>query len=562
MRHLIRGALIALCLAILAPVQALADGGVCPRPAPGSEVLPPPDLFTSGGVLNVSLNYFTSVDDVGRTLFCFVTPDGVESPTLHANPGDTINIHVTNQVPEAPLGATERISNSSNQCGAADMTPTSVNVHFHGLNVTPKCHGDETIHTIINSGESFDYKLRIPANEPPGLYWYHPHIHGASSMEVQGGATGLIEIEGIENIQPAVVGLPERFLILRDQQLGYDGRQKSPFTPNWDVSINYVGVPYPNYPPAIIKMQRGTHEFWRIANASANTILNLQVKYDGLAQPLQIVGFDGVPTGSQDGKHQGTIVTENNVLLPPAGRVEFIVAAPADGVKTAQLVTNGIHGGPAADNNPSRPYANIELTDSPAAIPKTPERSGPPNKQRFEGLADAKVTEQRTLYFFEIPSIAAPAGADGKPRPAGVKPPIVEPVNFYITVQGQFNQLFDANNPPAITTTRGAVEEWTIQNRTAEVHEFHMHQIHFLVEEINGKKIPKDKQQFYDTHQVDFWDGLGDYPYIKVKMDFRGAVVGDFVYHCHILDHEDGGMMAIIRVLPAKGDKQNPAKPS
>jgi FtsP/CotA-like multicopper oxidase with cupredoxin domain len=539
---------------MLAPAQALADGGVCPRPAVGSIVAPPPDLFSDNGVLNVSLNYFTSMDDVGRTLFCFVTPDGMESPTLHVKPGDVINIHVTNQIPGAPLGASETVSGSDTQCGSAAMTATSMNMHFHGLNVTPGCHGDETIHTIINSGESFDYKLRIPANEPPGLYWYHPHIHGSSSVNVQGGATGMIEVEGIENIQPAVAGLPERFLILRDQQLGYDGRQKSPFTPNWDVSINYVGVPYPDYPPAIIRMQKGTQEFWRIANASANTILNLQVQYDSLPQPLQITGFDGVPTGSQDGKRQGTIVTQNSVLLPPAARVEFIVAAPSRKVKDAKLITLGIHGGPAADTNPTRPYAVIQTTDEPAALPRTPERSGPPNVQRFENLADAKVTANRTLYFFEVPSIlakeAGPTTASGKGK---VQLPPAEPVKFYITVEGQFNQLFDPNAPPAITTNRGAVEEWTIQNRTAEVHEFHIHQVHFLVEEMDGVPVPKDKQQFYDTHQVDFWDGIGPYPYIKVKLDFRGAVTGDFVYHCHILDHEDGGMMAIIRVLP-KGE--------
>jgi FtsP/CotA-like multicopper oxidase with cupredoxin domain len=77
-----------------------------------------------------------------------------------------------------------------------------------------------------------------------------------------------------------------------------------------------------------------------------------------------------------------------------------------------------------------------------------------------------------------------------------------------------------------------------------------MHQIHFLVQEVNHKAIPLDQQQFYDTFQVPFYDGKGHFPSIKVLMDFRGAVVGDFVYHCHILDHEDGGMMAIIRVLP------------
>jgi FtsP/CotA-like multicopper oxidase with cupredoxin domain len=117
-------------------------------------------------------------------------------------------------------------------------------------------------------------------------------------------------------------------------------------------------------------------------------------------------------------------------------------------------------------------------------------------------------------------------------------------------VEGQTPHLFDPNDPPSIVTRKGAVEDWTIQNRTFEVHEFHMHQIHFKVLEENGKAIPKDKQQWRDTYQVGYWDGKGKYPYIKVRMDFRGAVTGDFLYHCHILDHEDGGMMAIIRVKP------------
>jgi FtsP/CotA-like multicopper oxidase with cupredoxin domain len=519
---------------------AAAAENVCPRPHPGSDVLPPPDLYSSGGKLDLSLDYRTTLDPAGRTLFCFQTPDGQESPTLHVNPGDTITIHLRNTVIPVHSGPSEIVSNRKNRCGDKLMTLASVNMHFHGVNTSPKCHSDESIHTIVNPGQTFDYQVKVPKDEPPGLYWYHPHVHGIASPAVQGGASGAIIVEGIENIQPAVAGLPERLIIIRDQRLENPGPPDEGPTPNWDVDVNYVPVPFPSYPPAIIRMTRGTTEFWRVANACANTILDLQVIYNNKPQPLQIVGFDGVPTGSQDGKRQGTIVTEKHILVPPAGRVEFILASPSKKVATAYLITRAIKGGPASDTNPARTLAQMIATDKPGKMRRIPERSGPPNAQRFENIDTAKVTAKRTLYFLEVPGHTSKA-------PAG------EPVSFYIVADGQTPKLFDPNDPPAITTNKGAVEDWTIQNRTFEVHEFHMHQIHFRVLEVSGVPIPRDQQQWYDTFQVPYWDGRGKYPYIKVRMDFRGAVTGDFVYHCHILDHEDGGMMAIIRVLPEKG---------
>jgi FtsP/CotA-like multicopper oxidase with cupredoxin domain len=423
------------------------------------------------------------------------------------------------------------------------MTITSINMHFHGLNVPPQCHGDEVIHTMVNSGQTFTYDIKIPKDEPPGLYWYHPHIHGLASATVQGGATGAIVVEGIENIQPAVAGLPQRVLLLRDQLLpDSDGsaRSKHPAkpTPNWDVSVNYVPVYYPHYRPAIIKMASGAKEFWRVANTAANTILDLQVVYDGVPQTLQIVGLDGVPTGSQDGTAQGTILPRKHILLPPAGRAEFILEGPTSQTKSALLVTRAIDGGPASDSNPARPLAKILVTKAGPHLPRMPERSGPPNKQRFANLTNVKPTAKRVLYFSEVPGHSGTAPG--------------ETVNFFITVEGQQPTLFDPSNPPAIVTTRGAVEDWIIENRTFEVHEFHMHQIHFLLQERNGKPVPKSQQQFYDTIQVPYWTGRGRYPNVRVRMDFRGNITGDFVYHCHILEHEDGGMMAIIRVLPKK----------
>jgi FtsP/CotA-like multicopper oxidase with cupredoxin domain len=147
-----------------------------------------------------------------------VTPDGLQSPTLHVRPGDTLNLSVRNRNPPPPPGSpTEIVANPWDRCGDTTMTITSVNVHFHGTNTSPACHGDQVVHTIINSGETFKYSVQFPSSEPPGLYWYHPHVHGLSEAAVQGGASGAIIVEGIENVQPTVAGLPERVLLIRDQ---------------------------------------------------------------------------------------------------------------------------------------------------------------------------------------------------------------------------------------------------------------------------------------------------------------------------------------------------------
>lgn len=535
--------IVAAAASLLPNIAAAADTGACPRPDAGTEVQAPPDLTSSNGVLNVALEYQTAVDFAGRTLFCFTTADGRESPTLHVKPGDTVIIALTNKLAAPAGGPAERVSNVKKVCGDSTMTLTSANMHFHGLNVSPKCHGDEVIRTLVNSGQTFTYKIRIPKDEPPGLYWYHPHVHFIASPAVQGGATGAIIVEGIENIQPAVAGLPQRLLVLRDQPLlnsapAHKGKGPAPF---WDVSVNYVAVPWPQYPPAIIKMQRGTREFWRVANAAANTILDIEVDYDGKPQVLQVVGMDGVPTGSQDGKRQGTIVNEKHILLPPASRAEFILAAPAQATTKAYFITRAIDGGPVSDSNPQRTMAQIVTADAPVKLPRLPERSRPPHRQRFEDAANLKPTAHRHLYFYEI----------GFPKHGSKKSPD-EAMMFFIVVDGKSALTFDPNNPPDIVTHKGAVEDWTIENRTGEVHEFHIHQVHFLVEEVNGKPVPNSERQWRDTYQVAYWKGKGPYPSIKVRMDFRGAVVGDFVYHCHILDHEDGGMMAIIRVKPEK----------
>jgi FtsP/CotA-like multicopper oxidase with cupredoxin domain len=517
---------------------------VCPRFAPGSVVQPPPYLHSNSGLLSTELDYYTTVDQDGRSLFCFQTPRGDEGPTLSLNPGDYLNIFARNDVPEGT--PVEQVSNSSNVCGSLVMYTSSTNIHYHGTTTSPTCHQDQVIHTVINSGDRFRYGVQFPQTIPPGLYWYHTHIHGIAEATVQGGASGALIVRGIENYEPAVAGLPERLLMIRDQPVagnpnpGNTCAGSNNIIPSWDLDVNYVPLEFEaatcTYTPAIIEMKADGREFWRVANAGADTILDVQVQYDGVAQPLQLVALDGVPIGSEDGAQRGTTKTVTDILLAPAARAEFIVKGPWAAVQNASLMTLNIDTGPDGDVDPVRTIATIK-TDNPTPLPVIPAAaqptlsSIPPSQQ----LASQTPTMHRTLYFSEV--LEDPSNPNG-------------PTNFFITVDGATPVLFDPNNPPAIVTHQGAIEDWTIQNRAFENHEFHMHQIHFLVLGQSGYAVPQEIGQFLDMVQIPYWTGTGPYPSVTVRMDFRGLDVGDFVYHCHILAHEDGGMMAIIRVLP------------
>jgi FtsP/CotA-like multicopper oxidase with cupredoxin domain len=564
---------------------SLAQSQPCPRFAAGSVVQPPPDLYSQNGVLTVNFNYETTTDSVGRTLYCFMTPGGLESPTLHVNPGDSLVINLTNTLPTS--GVTMTLSPPN--CGATTVTPTSVNMHFHGTNSSPSCGADDAIKTLVNSGETFTYTIDFPTDEPPGLYWYHPHVHGISSPAVQGGASGAIIVEGIQNYQPAIVGLPQRLLLVRDQNVAGNPPPTN-IVPSWDVTLNYVPIPYPNYPPSVIEIRPLEKEFWRVGNLSADTIVDLQLLYDGVAQTVQLVSLDGVPLGSQDGTSQGSLTPVTDVFIPPAGRAEFIITGPPLGnakhQPTATLVTEAINTGLAGDSDPARPLATLRpllLITEPSVVPAV---TASPSRQRFANLARMKPTTTRSLYFSELAGTVAKdgthkgmAGMGGMPMShhrghsghtdTTTCPPICMELLFYITVDGETPELFNPDAPPAIVTTQGSVEEWTIRNQSLENHEFHIHQIHFLVESqnnftVNGYQPNAAIQgQYLDVVQVPAWDGNGSdpYPSVTLLMDFTGPDTGLFVYHCHILDHEDGGMMAILQVNPAGSATPGKAAP-
>lgn len=530
---------------LLTALAASAQVGNCPsRPDPGTIISNPLDLFSTNGVLNVSLALANGVDSAGYTHDCYnyAAPSGtIEAPTLRVNPGDTLNLTLDNELNLPPakkalrmqhaMHMKPKIKSPDTSCNGGVITENTTNVHFHGLNIPPVCHEDDVINTLIQPTDPpFQYSFQIPSNEPPGLYWYHPHPHGFTTNQVNGGASGALIVGGIENIKPQVAGLTEQVLLVRQQFLNPGSWLPGPY----ELTLNFetiVTPPLATLPTVVI--DPGEQQFWRVLNAGTQAFLALQVQYNGTPQNLELISMDGVPvTGDPS-------VTE--IDLPPAGRAEFIVTGPAEGTN-AIFATLGFNTGAVGNPNASQVLANmISSADATKRKYRIPNRYRIPavkaqtkvsgKTRRFSNLANVKPTTTRSLYFSE-----APQGSNG-------------PTNYYLTVAGQTPQVFNPDNPPAIVTNVGAMEQWTIENHSSEEHAFHIHQIHFLVTAINGVALATPVVQ--DTVNVPYWNGTSPYPSVTLTMDFSDPeIAGTFVYHCHVLDHEDGGMMAEIEVDP------------
>ena len=576
----LRLALLAIAMSIAASATTLREPthDPCIRGLPGGAVPEPTELRSKNGVLRVDLSIYNHREPTGSTRYCYLLADGTESPTLRLHPGDQLILRLKNKLAaiedtngqasphahsHAPESSADMKSGTSDPCSSATMSAVSTNLHFHGLTVPPLCHQDDVLKTSIQPTDApFEYRFQIPANEPPGLYWYHPHIHGFSSQQVIGGASGAMIIEGIERANPELAGVPERVFVIRDQELlnpnappsksepvvpkmllDRDGDSANNGTgfgkPAKDLSINFIPVPYPEYPPASIRIRPGERQLWRILNASSVTYLNLAVLFRRMSQPIGVVAIDGVPMHAPNGR-AAAITWVNHVGVPPGARVEFIVKGPPLG-EPGLLVTRSVDTGQGGENDPNRALATIVAApDAPEPHSRLPQSSRPLPASPLPWLGDVKPVRVRRLFFSEK--------LDDPTNPNSA-------TEFYVTVDGQTPAVFDPHSTtPSIIVRQGDVEDWIIENRSTELHAFHIHQIHFMLVEWSG--VPVNEPFLRDTVNVPYFnDRMLQYPSVRLRMDFRDPnSIGTFLYHCHLLEHEDGGMMGTVQVLPAQSN--------
>jgi suppressor of ftsI len=438
---------------------------------------------------------------------------------VRVRPGDTLEIALHN-------GLT-----------VARYTANAVNLHFHGLEVSPAQPGDDVLMTLAKPGETLHYVVRVPSTQQPGLYWYHSHSHGETYWQITSGLSGGLIVDGPQRGDGGTAAVRGRTLIVRDVQDTPDimaipwyarkmtlarARGAAPsFTAHIDPDDNTASSD-PCLPEVglhltvnggtapVIPIATGERQLLRVVNAAAGRVLDLEVDNGDIG----IVALDGYALSAYAGSP--AIAWVRHVVIPPAGRAAFVVTGQAG---PATLRSRCYDSGTAGDRDPEAVLATLQPGDEAPGAADTEAVDATTPAARTAGAPPGAAVAHHTIRLSE--------DAQG----------------FYVN-----GRAFRMDAPPAIVARSGTLEEWTILNETDEIHAFHVHQVHFVVESIDGE--PVSPRAWRDTVLVPVRRGAARPGSVKVLVDFRSPIVrGTFVFHCHMLDHEDGGMMAKIQVI-------------
>ena len=326
--------------------------------------------------------------------------------------------------------------------------------------------------------------------------------------------SGAIVVEGIERYVPQVANMRERIIVLRDLVLPADAEEKrrvmqavsmqttqcgtAPEDPERALTVNGILRPQIDIAP-------GEQQFWRIVNASPDRYADLELD----SGPMDVVALDGMPLAYHDPSIRERSM--KHVLVPPAGRVEAIVTGPPPDSRAA-LRSNCFDTGADGDSNPAMVLAE---------------------------LVSAKASSPPVRYVLHGAPVHIAFSAAALNRVESTEPKFV--VNFTEDKQGFYinDHKFQMNDAPMLTVHVGSLQHWRVENPTREVHPFHIHQVHFLVYAVGDKRV--ERPVWLDTVDVPYGSS------VDLVMDFTDPIIrGMSLFHCHLLNHEDKGMMAKI----------------
>ncbi|MCA4964226.1 MULTISPECIES: multicopper oxidase family protein [unclassified Pseudomonas] len=364
------------------------------------------------------------------------------------------------------------------------------NLHFHGMQVSPLDTGDN-IFRITRPHQVGEYNVKLPMAHSPGAYWYHSHFHGGSQRQVSAGIAGPILVDGMLDPFPELKGIKEQVLVLRNFQKTLTGKVASEIITSAPSIRTVNGQEVPT-----IDIKPGETQLWHFINIAANQYFRIRIN----GQTMQIL--------SRDGNTVTRRVDDDEVLIGPSARFSVLVVGPPAG--SYNIESGDADTGPAGDSYPAARLAILRSSGQPVATRQITSAYPP-----AEDFSKQAVNKTRQFVFQDS---ATDSSA--------------------FLINGTRFELDRVNT----TVKLGDVEEWRLLNPSQELHQFHIHQVDFQVTEINGKPV-----QFSGYRDNVFIPATGS---ITVRIPFRDPVIlGKFVYHCHILEHEDGGMMQAIQVV-------------
>ncbi len=491
-------------------------------------------------------------------------------PTLLIQPGDTLRLDIVDErMPNAVLQASDL------HFDPTEPVPDASNLHTHGLLVSPTGEGDNVYRAFL-PGNRYRTEVRLGEEHTEGMNWYHPHMHGSTAPQVFGGMAGLIQVGDVAAPQhrPAIEGLVRRQLVLsglalapsaEDPEvflLGPVGNATSPTLTDPNPAAAAGGVrTAPDYRPShlvngqlnpTIAMRPNETQVWTGINVNASSAYSLalvRLRADGTVDPdsplfrTTMLAQDGndryAPVAGYLVKHRDMM---KDYFIGPGQRLTWAITAPS-APGTYHLIN-------ATDHAYARQVPNL-----PAMLTFQPPQSFVPSlvlaTVEVEGAADG-----RAHPAFE--PTEAPGFADAEPS-------LTRDIAFDFDEQylrGRVNFGYFPNNA-VIQGYSGDIERWIVSTYSQVAHPIHIHQGDFVVE-----KVEYYRDQALTKLRTDLPENPVVYPFTRVvdtltlpgrsKVHLRmkaSAFPGKFVMHCHMLPHEDSGMMASVAISRPRAEE-------
>ena len=569
------------CGLVVPPLVTACLGGTDESSRQLETFVDPQTIHSVDGRLDVTLTVSYFATQVAGKETKLRSYGGVTGPTLVVNVGDVLRIRLVNTLPPNP----------------PDPEPTvhlryhnTTNMHTHGLHVfpgvisagTPGLYGDYVMDPSdggVVPGDTRQYEYHIRADHPTGMYWYHPHSHGSSAMQVASWMAGALIVKGAIDRIPEMAAAQERVFVFQAPIYDADGRLESfavvANNPNTNAAPWMVnGVRRPR-----IVMKSGEVQNWRMLNAGIFNFLNLSL--DG--HVLYRYSSDGNPT--TDYKPSPPVPPNDptyptGILLAPANRASVMVKALAPG--TYYLRTMPVLLGKPGNVLPEDIVAELVVEDPafPMELPRPPF----PVTPFLDPITDAELAAHGGLKrsivmraianpFPGVPGTAAPITdppaslivhpgdelndwiyetgnttvadnvyAIGAPATVSSPDPVQPPTTF--THPSEY-MPFQSSRALTQTVALDSVEEWTIFNMNNVRHPFHIHVNPMYVVKVNGQPV---EPYWADTVPLPAGGSVTKPTSITFRMRFL-HYSGPYVMHCHMLAHEDLGMMQAVTVV-------------